>query len=743
MKLVIVESPAKAKTIQKYLGRGFKVLSSYGHVRDLPKSTLGINTEKDFTPEYVIPAKAKKNVAALKKAAKAADEIYFATDEDREGEAIAWHLQEILKVPAKKCRRITFDEITKTAIQRAIKEPRDIDRHRVDAQQARRILDRLVGYKLSPLLWKKIRRGLSAGRVQSVTVRLIVEREEEIKAFKPDEYWSLTAELKRDETLFEAILAENSGQRIAKHDIANKQAMDAILQSLSGAAYSVVSCEAKERQRMPPPPFTTSTLQQAAVNQLGFSSKKTMILAQQLYEGVTVGEEGPTGLITYMRTDSVNLASEATAKAREAIVKNFGPDYGQSHPRVFKKKAKGAQEAHEAIRPTDPGRTPEQVATYLERDQLRLYRLIWQRMIASQMADARLQTVTAKISANQYVFKATGTTVLFDGFIKALGEKAAIKENILPELKEDDLLTLKKLKPEQHFTQPPPRYSEATLIKVLEEYGIGRPSTYAPTIDTIQRREYVIKNDDRRFESTEIGTLVTKLLKEHFADIVDTEFTATMEGDLDKIASGEKEWQPIIEAFYRPFHQNLTKKEQEISKEKLTQEKTGETCPDCGKELVIKLGRFGRFKACTGYPDCKYTEPVGDEKELQQKNSGEKCPDCGKELVLKRGRFGPFLGCSGYPDCKHIKKIEKSTGVTCPACSKGEIVEKRSRRGRTFYACNQYPDCKNAYWSKPTGDKCPQCGSLLVYAKKGTLRCSKKECGHTQPAKADAPEDAE
>jgi DNA topoisomerase-1 len=733
MKLVIVESPAKAKTIQKYLGRGFKVLSSYGHVRDLPKSTLGVDTDNNFLPKYVIPTKAKKNVAILKKAAKEAEEIYFATDEDREGEAIAWHLQEILKVPSAKARRITFDEITKTAITKAVKQPREIDHHRVDAQQARRVLDRLVGYELSPLLWKKIRRGLSAGRVQSVAVRLIVEREEEIAAFKPQEYWSLTAQLSHGGKVFEAQLAQRESKKIGKHDITDKAAMDAVVKDLAGATYTVTSSEAKERKRTPPPPFTTSTLQQTAVSRFGFSSKKTMIIAQQLYEGIDIGTEGPTGLITYMRTDSVSLAAEATSRAQQTIADSFGSQYSLKVPRTFKNKSKGAQEAHEAIRPTDPARTPEKIAQYLERDQLRLYRLIWQRMLASQMAEARLQTVMHNIAAKNCVFKATGTTVLFDGFIKALGEKAAIKENILPELKAGDELTLEKLKPEQHFTQPSARFSEATLIKTLEEFGIGRPSTYAPTIDTIQRREYVIKNDDKRFAPTEIGALVTKLLKEHFANIVDTEFTATMESDLDKIASGDKEWQPVIATFYQPFHDNLEKKEQEISKEKLTQEKTGETCPECGKELVIKLGRFGKFKACTGYPECKHTEPIGEEKELQQENSGEKCPECGKELVIKRGRFGLFLGCSGYPDCKHIKKIEKGTGVTCPACSKGEIVEKRSRRGRTFYACNRYPDCKNAYWSKPTGEKCPECQSLLLYGAKNTVRCSNKECSFTAP----------
>jgi len=741
MKLVIVESPAKAKTIKKYLGRGYTVKSSYGHVRDLPKSKMGVNIEKNFEPKYVIPTRARKHVTELKKAAAKAEEIYFATDEDREGEAIAWHLNNILKANPKKVRRITFGEITKSAIQKAVANPRTIDDNLVNAQQARRILDRLVGYELSPLLWKKIRRGLSAGRVQSVAVRLIVEREEEIGKFKPEEYWSLTAQFKDKEYPFEAQLATRADKRLDKKAIKTKDDMDAIVKSLAGATYKVAAIKTSERKRSAPAPFTTSTLQQAAVNQLGFSSKRTMMIAQQLYEGIELGDEGPTGLITYMRTDSLNLAQEATTKAHEAILANFGKEYALDKPRAFKNKSRNAQEAHEAIRPTDPTRTPDAIASHLDAAQLKLYRLIWQRMIASQMTDAKLNSVTVDIAAHptqsnskgEIGFRASGTTVIFDGYVKALGAKAAFKETVLPELTEDDTLELESLKPQQHFTQPPARYTEASLVKELEAHGIGRPSTYAPIIDTIQKREYVIKNDDKRFEPTETGTIVTKMLREHFADIVDTEFTANMEADLDKVAAGTKEWQPLIGNFYDPFHNNIEKKDKEISKEELTQEKTGEKCPDCGQELVIKLGRFGKFKACTGYPDCKHTEPLGEEKKLQEEVSGETCPDCGKSLVLKRGRFGPFLGCSGYPDCKHIKKIEKSTGVTCPKCGKGEIIEKRSRKGRTFFACNQYPDCENAYWSKPTGEKCPDCQSLLLYGPKGLAKCSSKECGFTKP----------
>jgi len=743
MKLVIVESPAKAKTIQKYLGSDYHVTSSYGHIRDLPKSKLGVDTKHNFKPDYVIPVKAEKNVTALKKAAKHAEEIYFATDEDREGEAIAWHLANILGADPATCQRITFDEITKSAIQKAIISPRSIDQHLVDAQQARRILDRLVGYELSPLLWKKIRRGLSAGRVQSVAVRLIVEREDEIKAFKPEEYWSLTAHLSKDDSPFTAEIFINNGQKVAKKDLKSKAEIDAILKALDSAAYTINQVSTTDKKRSAPPPFTTSTLQQAAFSKLGFSSKKTMMLAQQLYEGIDLGSKGPVGLITYMRTDSVSLADEATRQAYDVITKNFGPDFALSEPRKFKNKSKGAQEAHEAIRPTKPSRLPEQITAHLSPDQLKLYRLIWERMVASQMADAKLKMVTALIDATpstptakkSFQFKAIGTTIAFPGYTRVYSQdKAYFKEALLPELAANDPLDFIKLAPEQHFTEPPARYSEATLVKALEHFGIGRPSTYAPTIDTVQKREYVQKNDAKRLEPTEIGILVTNLLKDHFPNIVDTEFTALVEADLDQIASGKKKWQPIIKEFYGPFHKTIKQKHKELNKDELTQEKTGEKCPKCENELVIKLGRFGKFKACSNYPDCKFTENIGPDKELEDLAAKEKCPDCGKPLALKRGRFGPFMGCSGYPDCKYIKKIEKTVGVKCPKCNEGDIVEKKSKRGRVFYACNQYPKCENAYWSKPTGDKCPDCQSLLVFAAKNTVRCSNKECGHTAPA---------
>lgn len=736
MKLVIVESPAKAKTIQKYLGGDFVVKSSFGHVRDLPKSKLGVDVEHHYEPHYIIPLKARKVVTELKKTAAKADEIYFATDEDREGEAIAWHLLNVLKPDKSKVKRITFTEITKNAIQKAVENPRQLDTHLVDAQQARRVLDRLVGYELSPLLWKKIRRGLSAGRVQSVAVRLIVEREAAIAAFKAEEYWTLTAHFTKAGQTFTAELIQHGTTRLKKLDLKTKDQVEEMVKDLTNATYTVAGIKTSERQKTPPPPFTTSTLQQAAVNTLGFSSKKTMMLAQQLYEGVELGHHGPVGLITYMRTDSVNLSSEATQRAHGVITQHFGPAYALSAPRVFTKKAKGAQEAHEAIRPTDAGMMPDEVASHVTTDQLKVYRLIWQRFMASQMAAARLQTVAADITTGEYVFRATGSTVLFDGYTKVFSKPVDDQEKILPPLDEDEQLPLDKLLPEQHFTQPPARYSEASLVKILEEKGIGRPSTYAPTIDTVQRREYVVKGEDKRFKPTEIGTLVNSLLTAHFPKIVDVDFTASMENDLDKIARGEKVWQPVIDAFYKPFHEDIKKTESSVSKSELTQEKTGETCPECGGEIIIKLGRFGKFKACSNYPKCKHTEPIGEDKKIQTEHANETCPTCGKHLVVKHGRFGVFLGCSGYPECKFIKKIEKSTGVTCPACGQGEIIEKRSRKGKTFYACNRYPDCKNAYWSKPNGEKCPVCGSLLVFGAKNTIRCSSKDCTFSKEAEA-------
>ncbi|MBI2427144.1 MAG: type I DNA topoisomerase [Candidatus Kerfeldbacteria bacterium] len=731
--LVIVESPTKAKTLSKFLGKEYTIDSSYGHVRDLPKSTMGIDTEHDFSIHYVIPSSARERVKTLKAKAKKAQTVYFATDEDREGEAIAWHLQELLDLPAAdKAKRIVFHEITKDAVLEALKNPRAIDMHLVDAQQARRALDRLVGYELSPWLWKKIRRGLSAGRVQSVAVRLIVEREREIQAFKPQEYWTIEADFaKANGESFRAKLAKKDGKVLDKLQIGSKEAANTLLRDLENAAYSVVEVEKKERRKNPLPPYTTSTLQQDANYKLGFSSKQTMLIAQQLYEGINLGN-GSEGLITYMRTDSVNLATKFTGEAKAYIAQAFGKEYALDHARAYKAKSKLAQEAHEAIRPTEAHRSPESIQSHLDARQFKLYNLIWRRALASQMAEARFDATTIDVANDKtpvYTFRATGSVITFPGYLALYTDLQ--KDTLLPECTTGEKVTAQKISPEQHFTEPPARYSEATLVKALEEDGIGRPSTYAPTMSTIVDRGYVEK-EEKRFKPTEIGFLVNDVLVEHFPQIVDLKFTARMEDELDEIANGDKEWEPTIREFYQPFKKNLLEKEESVSKKALTEEATDEVCPKCGKPMVIKMGRFGRFLACTGYPECKTTKPIGaDGKPAEPEVTDEKCPECGSPMEVKRGRYGAFLGCTKYPDCKGIKKIEKVTGVKCPQCGKGDIVEKRSRRGKTFFACNQYPACKFALWSKPTGEKCPTCGSLLLYAAKNTVKCSSKDCSYT------------
>lgn len=742
MNLVIVESPAKARTIERYLGKGFRVVSSYGHVRDLPKRETGVDVKKDFKPKYVVPPKAKTVVTKLKKEAARADMIYFATDEDREGEAIAWHLLELLDPSPEKVKRITFAEITERAIKAALQHPRELDVHLVDAQQARRILDRLVGYELSPFLWRKVRRGLSAGRVQSVAVRIIVEREREISTFTPQEYWSIEVDLRLKDGRFTARLREKDGTVLEKLAIPSKTDAETIVREAEPGPWKVTSVEEKVVHRSPSPPFATSTLQQAASNQLGFSASRTMRAAQRLYEGVDLGEEGPTALITYMRTDSVNLAAEAVAALREVIGKEFGKDFLPEAARRYVTKSKGAQEAHEAIRPTDSSRTPERVKGHLERDQYRLYDLIWRQTVASQMTDAAFRAMTVDMSANRYGFRATGSRIEFPGYLKVSGTRA-LKETILPPIQQGETLTLETLRPLQHTTQPPPRYSEASLVRALEQEGIGRPSTYAPTIETIQEREYVVKEQiDRRFRPTDIGTIVNDILVEHFPNIVDLQFTARMETDLDDIASGERQMVPVLRNFYEPFHENLEKKSKELSRDALTTKPTDLKCPQCGKPVVERLGRRGRFLGCTGYPECTYTAPLSEEeKEAEGVASGKTCPDCGGNLVAKRSRFGVFLGCSNYPNCKHIEKIVQSTGVKCPTCKEGDILVRRSKRGRTFYGCSRYPKCDFALNSKPTGETCPQCSSMLVEGK-DEIRCSNKECGFqkelpeepTQPA---------
>lgn len=739
MKLVIVESPTKAKTITKFLGKDYKIESSFGHIRDLPKSKMGIDIENDFVPEYVVPDRAQKAVNALKKLAKQADKVILASDEDREGEAIAWHLVSALKLDEKKTDRIVFHEITKSAIEKALETPRKINNKLVDAQQARRILDRLVGYELSPFLWKKVARGLSAGRVQSVAVRLVVEREREIQAFKADEYWSIEADLetsKKENIL--ARLHKIDNKSIGKLGIKSEKESNKITKALENAKYEVASITQKESKKTPPKPFTTSTLQQTANRWLGFSAKQTMMVAQKLYE---------TGLITYMRTDSLNLSETFLVDAKEYLEKSIGKEYVLASPRVFKTKSKGAQEAHEAIRPTDARKSPDSVKI-TDKNQMRLYTLIWQRSLAGQMPEAITSNTTIDIDAKDtaYQFRTTGQIIKFDGFLNIYPEQS--KELILPDVKEADKLDLVKLNPEQHFTKPPARYSDAGLVKVLEQHGIGRPSTYAPTIATIIDRNYVEKDDNKRLGPTEIAFVVIDLLVKHFPKIVDYEFTAKIEEDFDKIADGKEKWQKVIGDFYTPFHKNLEKKDKEIKKEDIMpEEKSKEKCDKCGVEMIIKTGRFGKFLACSGYPDCKNIKSMpsdkkeggkgeGDEQmeELQKKYKDEKCDKCGEDMIVKKGRFGLFLACSGYPKCKNIKNMAEnnnSTGIKCPKCGKGDIVQKRSKRG-AFYACDQYPDCKNAYWAKPTGDKCPDCECLLIHGKDDTVVCSNKGCEYTK-----------
>ena len=741
MKLVIVESPTKAKTISKFLGKGYTVKSSFGHIRDLPTKEMGIDIKNDFSPQYEIPTKAKPRVEELKKLSQKADSVILATDEDREGEAISWHLLSALKLNEKETERIVFHEITKRAVEHALENPRKIDLNLVDAQQARRVLDRLVGYELSPFLWKKIRRGLSAGRVQSVALRLIVEREREIQNFKPEEYWQLSSVLKqpkgKKEDEFEAKAIKENEKTLGKMGIKNQKHADKIVSVLERANYTVLYVTKKEVQKNPAAPYTPSTLQQDANSKLGFSAKQTMMVAQKLYEGIDIGKEGHVGLITYMRTDSTNLSMESMLSAKKVIEKMFGKNYALENPRFYKTKSKGAQEAHEAIRPTFPKYTPEEVKEYLDPKQYKLYRLIWRRMIACQMESAIMNSVAADISAKSqkdetaYVLRATGSTIKFDGYLKIYGDKLPVTETLLPELSEKQILDLVKVNAEQKFTQPPARYSEATLVKALEENGIGRPSTYAPTISTIIDRKYVDKDENKKLYPQEIGLLVSDLLVEHFSDVVDYKFTATIEEDLDRIAAGEKTWVPVIRDFYEPFHKNLKSKTKEVKKEDL-QEKLGRECPECGGELIVRFGRFGKFIACSNYPKCRYTEKTEsekkEEKEIEKQANGETCEICGAPMVIKRGKYGVFLGCSNYPECKNIKKIENKTGVACPKCGSGEIVERKSKRGRLFYGCNSYPKCDFALWNKPNGEKCPKCGSLMVFAAKGKTQCSNKEC---------------
>ncbi len=729
-KLVIVESPTKAKTIAQFLGRDAVVQSSFGHVRDLPKGDMGVDTAHGFAPRYVIPRKSQKIVTGLKKAAARAGMVYFATDEDREGEAISWHLQQILQIPSERAKRIAFHEITKEAIMDALANPRDLDTNLVDAQQARRILDRLVGYELSPFLWHKIARGLSAGRVQSAALRLLVEREQEIAAFRAQEYWTIEAVLRRGQDEFVAKVFSQDGKPLDKFAIPHAGEAERIKKILEAALMVVGSVERKTVRRAPPPPYTTSTLQQEANRKLGFSAKQTMMLAQQLYEGVELPGEGPSGLITYMRTDSTNMAQKFLHEAHEVITKLYGKESAVASPRVFKKKSKLAQEAHEAIRPTEVRRAPEFMVKALTPQQTRLYDLIWRRAVATQMTEAVLQATTVDIPAKEssgaahYALRATGQTIDKLGYLVLYPD--AQREHALPKLASGDKLDLRKVEPKQHTTEPPPRYSDAALVKALEAYGIGRPSTYAPTIDTLIARNYAERIEGRQLKPTEIAMMVIDLLKKHFPQIVDYQFTAQAEDWLDEIAVGKRAWVPALRAFYEPFHAHLAEKEKELGKQTLVEE-TNEVCEKCGKPMIIRMGRFGKFMACSGFPECKNAKPINGNGKGAEKPTDEVCDKCGAKMNQLEGRYGIYLKC---PKCDATKNIQRKVGVRCPQCDKGDIVEKRSKRGRMFYSCSRYPDCKFALWLRPTGEKCPQCSSLLVYASKSKIQCSNKECAY-------------
>jgi DNA topoisomerase-1 len=794
--LVIVESPAKANTINKYLGNDFVVKASMGHVKDLPKSKLGVDLKNDFEPVYeLIPGK-EKVVKELRTAAKSAGRIFLAADPDREGEAICQHLKEILDGNKAEIYRVLFNEITPKAIRAAIDQPGRINQHVVDAQQARRILDRLVGYQVSPLLWDKVRRGISAGRVQTVALRMIVEREREIQAFTPEEYWSITAKLEAHEPpQFEARLVKVKAKAA---QVKNQAEADHIVQALKAGQFRVESVVTKEKKRNPVPPFTTSKLQQDAARRLRFTVKKTMMLAQRLYEGIELGPEGRIGLITYMRTDSTRVSDDAMQMVRSYVSDVYGRPYLPENPVLYKSK-KDAQDAHEAIRPTFVGRTPDDLKAYLSDDVWKLYKLIWTRFVASQMNPAVYDQTTVEIAAKDYLFRANGRVMKFDGFLKVYEESAdedAIKLAIdddeqdvtLPPLRQGELLRLIDLTPRQHFTEPPPRYTEASLVKALEEKGIGRPSTYATILTTIQDREYVLK-DQNKFRPTELGAVVTDMLVKHFEDIFDIRYTARMEEELDEVEDGKMTWVEALDEFYKKFQKDLKKASKNMENLKRQEIPTDEVCEKCGSPMVKKWGQFGSFLACSAYPDCKNTKELQSDEIPKQGETGgesaepEACENCGRPMALKRGRFGQFWACTGYPECKTTRKIAqgertpkkpdivldetcpkcgeaklvmkdgrfgmftacgnypkckyikpKTVGVSCPkpGCG-GEIIERRSKRGKTFYGCSNYPNCDFVVWNKPVPEQCPQCGSPFLLEKttkrEGLIRyCNEETC---------------
>jgi len=760
--LVIVESPAKAKTIKKYLGKGFEVMASYGHVRDLLPKEGAVDPERGFAMKYQLIEKNEKHVEAIAKALKKADALYLATDPDREGEAISWHLYEILKgkklLKDKEVKRVVFNEITQRAIQEAIQHPRGLAQELINAQQARRALDYLVGFNLSPLLWTKIRRGLSAGRVQSPALRLICEREDEIEKFQAREYWTMEADAAVKDQPFMARLAEHRGAKLTQFSVTGAAQAHALRDELLHAAQgklTVTKVDKKQRKRNPSAPFTTSTLQQEAARKLGFGAQRTMRVAQQLYEGVDIGE-GAVGLISYMRTDSVNLAQEALAEIRALIEQRFGKQALPAQVQVYKTRSKNAQEAHEAIRPTSAQLVPETIKVHLTPDQFKLYQLIWRRTIACQMQHATIDTVAADLAAgNAGVFRANGSTIVDPGFLAVYEEGVddaaqQEEERTLPPLAAGDEVELRALRAEQHFTEPPPRYSEASLVKALEEHGIGRPSTYASIITTLVDREYATL-DKHRFTPTDLGRVVNRFLTQHFTQYVDYDFTARLEDELDAIARGEKEWVPVMKEFWGPFKKQVSTKDETVQRKDVTQEAMNENCPKCGKPLSIRLGRRGRFIGCTAYPDCDYTRNLDDKPgaEGPQIVEGRSCPQCNSALVIKSGRYGKFIGCSNYPNCKHMEPLEKpaDTGVECPQCHKGNLLKRKSRYGKIFYSCATYPACNYAVWNEPVNEPCPRCAWPLVTIKttkrRGTEKvCPRKECGYATPYELPEPQAA-
>lgn len=754
-RLVVVESPAKAKTIKKYLGKGYQVLASYGHVRDLLPKEGAVLPDKDFAMKYVVIDKNANQVKAIADALKKSDELLLATDPDREGEAIAYHLCELMRekglVEDKPVRRVVFHEITKTAILEAMEHSRELSMDLVNAQQARRALDYLVGFNLSPLLWRKVRPGLSAGRVQSPALRMIVERELEIERFISREYWSIEADVEKDAQPFSAKLVELNGEKQKQFSITDEKTAAKAIKDLKKAGNGkliVKQIDKKKRKRNPSAPFTTSTLQQEASRKLGFGAQRTMRIAQQLYEGIDIGE-GTVGLISYMRTDSVNLATVAIEEIREVIQARFGKEALPKTPHIYKTKAKNAQEAHEAIRPTSCSLHPDEIKQFLSPDQYKLYNLIWKRTVACQMIPATIDTVAADLACGEKnIFRANGSVITIPGFLQVYEEglddsKKDPDSKVLPPLAEGDELAIIDIRGEQHFTEPPPRYSEATLVKTLEEYGIGRPSTYATIISTLQHREYA-NLENKRFHPTDVGRVVTRFLTTYFTQYVDYSFTANLEDELDEISLGEKEWRPVLREFWQPFISLVKEVQENVQRKDVTQEPIEEQCPQCQSPLSIRLGRRGRFIGCTSYPKCDYTRGLEENAQTQEATAdlieGRVCPDCSGALQIKRGKYGKFIGCSNYPTCKFIEPLEKpeDTGVECPSCHKGNILKRKSRQGKIFFSCARYPDCKYAMWYAPLNDPCPLCEwpitAVKITKRKGTERvCPQKDCRFAEP----------